>query len=130
MYGQAGRPVLRAITAQAGRMDLTGTASQETVRRVLKGSSIPERWDTMYAVYAPLCQLAGVNPDDDYRWQVQYAVEGKNGTEYAVDTWKLAHSDVLRALWNAAIDGDPSFDVISRTKVEPRKPRQSSRTQP
>jgi hypothetical protein len=36
MYGQAGRPVLRAITAAAEKMDLPGTASQETLRRVLK----------------------------------------------------------------------------------------------
>jgi hypothetical protein len=31
-----------------------GGASQETVRRVLKGLVIPQRWETAYAVYAPL----------------------------------------------------------------------------
>lgn len=127
MYGQAGRPVLRVITKQAETMNLAGTASQETLRRVLKGLSVPERWETMYAVYAPLCELAGVDPDAPYRWAVQYQVEGEGGPEYEVVTWKhpSAHKDVLRTLWNAAIDGDPSFDVMNRTKVERRKPRQS-----
>jgi hypothetical protein len=88
--------------------------------------TVPERRETMYAVYAPLCQLAGVDPDHPYRWRVEYLVEGEEGLEYQEVAWKepRPHKDVLRTLWNAAIDGDPSFDVLRRSATGQRKPRQ------
>jgi hypothetical protein len=50
--------------------------------------TVPERRETMYAVYAPLCQLAGVDPDHPYRWRVEYLVEGEEGLEYQEVAWK------------------------------------------
>ncbi|MEV4183788.1 hypothetical protein AB0J28_20405 [Streptosporangium canum] len=106
MYRLANRPVLRAIVAQASRMDLDGTASQETIRRFLKGSVVPERWDTMWAIYAPLCAIANVDPDALYEEDREY------------DSEEITHRGELMRHWNAAVDGD--WPSIHRTKVEPR----------
>jgi hypothetical protein len=111
MYRLAGRPVLRDIVAQAKQMDLTGTASQETIRRVLKGTTVPERWDTMYAVYAPLCAIADIDPDALYEEEHG----GYDGPEV------VTHKEVLKRRWNSVVDGDDvAHYVPSRTKVEPR----------
>ncbi|MER6831982.1 hypothetical protein ABT352_38750 [Streptosporangium sp. NPDC000563] len=112
MYRQAGRPVLRAIVAQANRMDLEGTASQETIRRVLKGLSVPGRWPTMWAIYAPLCVLANIDPDDVYE-------EDTGGYD---EPDRITHRDELQQRWNAAMDDD--LPIRHRTKyVPPRVPQ-------
>ncbi|MEZ7132688.1 hypothetical protein ACBR40_45760 [Nonomuraea sp. AD125B] len=108
MYRQAGRPVLRAIVAQADRMDLEGTASQETIRRVLKGLTVPERWSTMWAIYAPLCALADIDPDDVYE-------EDSNGYD---GPYRITHREELQRRWNATVDGD-DLPIPSRTKYVP-----------
>lgn len=114
MYRQADRPVLRAIVAQADRMDLEGTASQETIRRALKGMTVPERWSTMWAIYAPLCALADIDPDDVY----EYEEDGDryDGPEH------ITHREELQRRWNAAMDDD--LPIPPRTKVVPRNVRQ------
>jgi hypothetical protein len=44
-YREAGRPTLREIgDVIAGRDDLAGTASKETIRRMLQGISVPAQW--------------------------------------------------------------------------------------
>jgi hypothetical protein len=71
LYRDAHRPPLRTISrAISDSSDLPGTASTETIRRILRGLTVPAHWDTVYAVFAGLCQLANVSPDetagDDY----------------------------------------------------------------
>lgn len=110
MYRAAGRPPLRDIVAQANRMNLNGSASQETIRRMLKGLVIPQRWETAYAVYAPLCVLADINPDDLY-WDDE-------------GDYEVTHKDLLKRLWSAAFDADASDlpHPTQRTKVAPSLP--------
>lgn len=74
MYRSAGRPTLRQIVNRAKEMDLPGSASSETVRRTLEGLVILERWETAYAVYAPLCDMAKVNLEAEY-----YEDDGNDG---------------------------------------------------
>lgn len=109
MYRLAGRPVLRAIVAKANQMDLEGTASQETIRRLLKGIHVPERWETMWAIYAPLCALADVDPDALYE-------EDRGGYD---DSYQVTHRGELKERWNAVVDGD-YLRIPNRTKVQPR----------
>jgi hypothetical protein len=40
-------------------------ASAETIRRILRGTTVPAHWETVEAVYLTLCDLAELDPDDD-----------------------------------------------------------------
>jgi len=69
-YRLAGRPSLREISrAIEGRADLKEvTASQETVRRMLRGMVLPTDWDRVYAVFFVLCEMGNVEPEG-WRWE-------------------------------------------------------------
>ncbi|MET9240964.1 hypothetical protein [Nonomuraea sp. NPDC003709] len=95
MYRAAGRPPLKQIVFTAERLGLDGTASQETVRRTLHGKIIPERWETAYAVYAPLCALAGIDPDAEY-YRNDFEGYGEPDTS--------THKELFRQAWSAAFD--------------------------
>jgi hypothetical protein len=64
LYKKARRPGLREIS-RAIPDDAPGTASTETIRRILLGHTVPAHWETVDAVLTALCQLAGVDPDAD-----------------------------------------------------------------
>jgi hypothetical protein len=66
LYRQARRPPLRRISAEAERSSADGTASTETIRRMLRGITIPSNWGTVEAVLLGLCSLAGRDPDEQY----------------------------------------------------------------
>lgn len=60
LYRMAHRPALRTISEAIRRSDhLKGTASTETIRRMLRGTTVPANWSTVEAVYLTLCELAG-----------------------------------------------------------------------
>lgn len=69
LYQQAHRPALREISEAIRRSDLPGTASPETIRRMLYGTTVPARWETVEAVYLTLCDLGGWGPDVDIYWE-------------------------------------------------------------
>ncbi len=64
LYKEAHRPGLREISA-AVPDDSPGTASTETIRRMLRGKTVPVHWQTVDAVFTALCLLARVDPDED-----------------------------------------------------------------
>jgi hypothetical protein len=64
LYREARRPALREIS-RAVPDDSPGTASTETIRRMLRGKTVPVHWQTVDAVFTALCQLARVDPDED-----------------------------------------------------------------
>ncbi|WP_371786930.1 hypothetical protein [Streptosporangium subroseum] len=110
MYRSAGRPTLRQIVKRATEMNLPGSASSETVRRTLKGLVIPERWETAYAVYAPLCDMAKVDPE------AEYYEEENNG--YQDEPPKITHRELLIRLWSAAFDDVEDLPLpVLRSKV-------------
>ena len=90
-YRAAGRPPLRHVSKLIeGRPDLKEiTASQETVRRMLRGIVIPTDWNRVNAVFQVFCEIGEIDPGAD-RWEDSYSDE-KN-REY------------LRRLWDAALE--------------------------
>ncbi len=87
LYRQARRPSVRRISAEVERSEAHGTASPETVRRVLRGITVPSNWETAEAVLFGLCRIVGVSPDDQYEEDQE---------------WTLR--EVLEARWNQALD--------------------------
>src|SRR5690348_16646918 len=69
-YRAAGRPPLRRVSKLIeGRTDLKEvTASQETVRRILRGMVIPTEWNRVNAVFQVFCEIGDIDPNAD-RWE-------------------------------------------------------------
>jgi hypothetical protein len=86
LYRQAHRPALRTIS-RAVPQDAPATASVETIRRILRGISVPAHWDTVNAVLNALCELAGVDPDMDLGGQYDDLVTRRGLVE---DAWHEA----------------------------------------
>jgi hypothetical protein len=96
-YREAGRPPLRTISDwiknNADAKDLTGTASTETIRRVLTGITIPRNWPTVETILEALCSIAGRSPNED-RWD-------DNGYRN-YEPWPIRAE--VKKLWNAMLD--------------------------
>ena len=100
----AGRPTLQEISDRiAAHDDLPGTASKETVRRMLQGVTVP-RWPTAYSVFVVLCELAKVKPGE-----IHWSSDGR----YAEFT--ETHDEVYRDRWNSAVDAPASTPAVSRS---------------
>ncbi len=108
-YRAAGRPSLRQVSrAIEGRTDLKEvTASQETVRRMLKGMVLPTDWDRVYAVFFVLCEMGKINPDDQ-RW---------HGEDSRFDPEPESNSEYLNRLWDDALEAEPNPLPIPRPSV-------------
>jgi hypothetical protein len=91
VYRAADRPTLREISKAVEDGDYRGTASTETVRRMLRGDSVP-RWETVEAVFEALCNLAGWDPDG------QWKIDGNPGVGRTV----------MKRRWNRALD-EPDY---------------------
>ena len=88
LYKEAHRPPLRLISATVARLDHSGTASPETIRRMLSGTTVPIHWPTVEAVLMAFCQLSGADPDADYHYDVS---GGRTSRRQAVEsTWHRA----------------------------------------
>jgi len=88
-YREAHRPPLRVIARTINqRDDLAGTASTETIRKMLRGTTIPAHWETVEAVLIALCELAGVDP------QYHATIHGREAT------WRRHLED----FWHSALD--------------------------
>ncbi|WP_434439656.1 hypothetical protein [Lentzea sp. E54] len=86
-YREAGRPTLRRISAWIDEHadELAGTASKETVRRMLTGKTVPAQWETAHTVFLALCNLAGVDPDDETQRYDSNRAEFKDHWNQAID---------------------------------------------
>lgn len=101
-YRAAGRPPLRRVsTLLEGRADLKEvTASQETVRRILRGIVIPTDWNRVNAVFQVFCEIGEIDPDAD-RWEDSYNGDEKN-------------REFVRRLWDAALEEESNPPPIPR----------------
>lgn len=96
-YQEAGRPTPLEIADELAQRDnMTGTASRETIRRMLRGETVPVRWSTVAAVFVLFCERSGINP---------------RGARSRASAWGqggpvLSHGEVLQKLWNAALAND------------------------
>jgi hypothetical protein len=68
-YRDAHRPTLREISDRIKKSDLPGTASTETIRRMLRGTTVPTHWETVEAVLEVLSELAGTYPNRELNWE-------------------------------------------------------------
>ena len=93
IYREAHRPTLRTISKAIRDSDYRATASTETVRRMLRGETIPANWETVEAVLGGLCELANWDPDGMWLYQ---------GAESS------AREHLLRA-WHHALDAPDRF---------------------
>lgn len=103
LYREAKRPQLRKASDWIRqRNDLAGTASKETIRRMLRGKTIPRDWDTVEAVLVAFCELAGFSPDRD-----------RDPSDR--DPWEpsLTIRQTLLRDWNDAIEAIPDAAVSS-----------------
>lgn len=92
LFRLAHRPPLQAISERIlQHEERLGTASRETIRRMLVGKTVPS-WHTANTVFIALCGLAGIDPDQDRD------LGGYDSPSYQ------EHFDDL---WNRAIDHDP-----------------------
>ena len=66
-YRVARRPTLRKISDTIRNGDYHGTASPETIRRMLHGTTVPA-WPTVEAVFEVLCDLGTVDPNGRLTW--------------------------------------------------------------
>ncbi len=113
-YREAGRPPLRQIAKwiddNKDTRDLRGTASTETIRKVLQGRTLPRLWFTVETVLEALCGIAG-RETSEKRWPNDWMGE--------------TFEDVLKQRWNAAIDhGDgPLPSLPPRPSPQPVRPR-------
>lgn len=105
-YRAAGRPSLRQVSrAIEGRADLKEvTASQETVRRMLKGMVLPTDWDRVYAVFFVLCEMGDIDPSAN-RWS-------NEDTRY--DDVPESNSEYLNRLWDDALEAEPNPPPLPR----------------
>ncbi|WP_369192437.1 hypothetical protein [Streptomyces sp. R08] len=95
-YRDAGRPTLRAISDDiAGKSQFDAfTVSRETIRKMLRGLTVPLSWAVVNAVLTVLCERAFIDPDAEYH-------TGGFG-----DDTSTRRQD-LRRVWNDALDAPP-----------------------
>jgi hypothetical protein len=96
-YRAADRPTLREIAQwindHAESHDLRGTASTETIRRVLKGSVVPRSWHTVSTIVQAFCGMAGRSIDEE-RWPPDRWNDGES----------ITFIEEVKRRWNAALD--------------------------
>lgn len=93
-YRDAGRPALRIITDGIAEKFDAFTASRETIRKMLRGTTVPVNWEVVEGVLTVLCARADVDPDSP-RWPEEF------------DADEVTHRQNLRNLWNDALDTPP-----------------------
>lgn len=104
LYKKAHRPTLREISNAISRNDnLSGTASPETIRRMLRGTAVPQRWEIVKAVMETLCDLAGFSPSDEI-------VMGE-------DMESIQH--LVDRLWHRALDYPNAVSVLESDEGVP-----------
>lgn len=112
-YRAAGRPSLREVSrAIYGRAELKEvTASQETIRRMLRGMTLPTDWDRIYAVFFVFCEMGDIDPEAE-RWDESSYGDTERNSQY------------LRRLWDLALEAEPNPLPIPRPASPPQAPPQ------
>ncbi|GIF01570.1 hypothetical protein [Paractinoplanes rishiriensis] len=93
LYRAAGSPPLREIEEWIrGNDELKGTASTETIRRILRGH-VPPRWHTVEAIALAFFAMSDLQADEE-----RYS-------ENMGDSF--SNMEALRRAWSEAIEEDP-----------------------
>jgi len=115
LYREARRPTLREISRAISEGDFTATASTETVRRMLRGDTVPAHWATVAVVVRVLCEMAETDPEAE-RGSNGYTEDHRSPLRLVEDAWHRALDDPdgrypLRAEnpWAAETASDSTF---------------------
>jgi hypothetical protein len=111
-YREANRPTLREIAKwindHKDARDLRGTASTETIRKVLSGTVVPRTWFNVETILEALCGLADRSIEED-RWPD--------------DNWSnRTFKDELKQRWNAVIDHEVQLPELPPRPTPPPAP--------
>jgi hypothetical protein len=63
LWAEAGMPAAEKVSQSIAEAPLAGSASKETVRKMLTGKTVPQTWENAEAVFVVLSQMAGIDPD-------------------------------------------------------------------
>lgn len=92
LFRAARRPTLREISDRIlNDEEQKGTASRETIRRMLRGTVVPT-WPTAYTVFTVLCEMASRTPEFEKK-----VVYGDS----------VSYLEAFEKAWNKAMDADP-----------------------
>jgi hypothetical protein len=97
----AGRPTPRDLADEIlTDDDLSAVVSRETIRKMLRGQTVPSRWEKVDTVFTALCRRSGIDKDEQ-RLSKETVNRG------VVITFEQA----LRQLWDEALEGhsDPEL---------------------
>ncbi len=106
LYRAAHRPTLETISKHIRDGAYPATASKETIRKMLRGTSIPAHWQTVEAVILALCDLAGWTPDN------RIMIERANG-----NIEEASVKDFAENLWHQALDEPAERDSSRATST-------------
>jgi hypothetical protein len=104
-YKTAHRPTLREISSLIEKSGLPGTASTETIRRMLRGKTVPSHWETVEAVLVVLSDLGGRTPDVSLTWEN----ERRTRRQHLQHVWDRA-LDNPDLYYQLAVDDRPGVD--------------------
>lgn len=93
LYRAAHRPTLETISRHIRDGGYDATASKETLRKMLRGTTIPANWKTVEAVIQALCDLGEAHPDD------RITLKQSNGDSIDSSVMYIAET-----LWHQALD--------------------------
>ena len=117
-YREAGRPTLRAIAqwirGHGEDRALRGTASTETIRRIMHGDLVPRNWPVVETLLEALCDLAG-RSSDEQRWE-----DDGDGWRSRDEPASWTFKDELKKRWNAALDQQQGEDSEELPRLPPR----------
>lgn len=98
---EAGRPTPRDL-AEEIRVDdyLSALVSRETIRKMLRGETVPSRWEKVDTVFTVLCRRSGIGKD-----------EQRFSKETVRRAGTITFEQALRQLWDEALEGhsDPEL---------------------
>lgn len=93
--------------------DLSGTASTETIHRVMTGAVVPRNWLTVEVILEALCGIAGRSADEE-RWDDGgYCYSREPGPTF---------KESLSHRWNAALD-QSAEEELPRLPPRPAPPQ-------
>lgn len=111
-HRKAHRPTLQEISDRLReRGDLAGTASKETIRKMLHGETVPQRWENAKAVFLVLCEFGGIDPDTP----VAEYYDAQSHLEQYHELWNKTFDEPeapnrqLEDPWGSLPDGEPPF---------------------
>lgn len=109
VYNLAEYPALQAVSMQIRSIKVPGTASHETIRRVMSQGDVPRRWTTVEAIYVALCSMAHPVIDPD-----AHEDDGDGNYGFRDSEPPETGRDITRRLWREAYEAQDEVPVPAR----------------